>query len=107
METPQPQLNLQTVVDPFEFEEDPVVFEPQTKPSGFSVKQDPNYVPHYQQQLQQNSQGIGSGPLPQQMDEMGNIVEEVVEMKEQQDLVEKIVKDVQEDSDDTKDSKVK
>lgn len=43
------------IVDPFEFQEDPVVFEPSTKPSGSSVKQDPHYVPHYQQQ--QNASG--------------------------------------------------
>lgn len=47
----------QPVLDPFEFQEDPIVFEPPSKPSGSIVKQDPHYVPHYHQQLHQSTTG--------------------------------------------------
>ncbi|KAJ8928803.1 hypothetical protein NQ314_018569 [Rhamnusium bicolor] len=39
------------IIDPFEFQEDPVIFEPTVKASVSSGKQDPKqYIPHYQQQ---------------------------------------------------------
>lgn len=92
-------------MDPFEFQEDPVDFEPSSKPSGFSVKQDPNYVPHYQQQLSQN-QSVGVTTTPQEVFEMEGVVEEVVEVKQEDVVTEKIPEGIQDDNNDTKESKV-
>lgn len=94
-------------MDPFEFQEDPVDFEPSSKPSGSIVKQDPNYVPHYQQQ-QQLSQNLSMGvtTTPLEVFEMEGVVEEVAGVKQEDVITEKIQEGIQDDSHDTKDSKV-
>lgn len=106
------------IVDPFEFQEDPVIFEPSTKLSGSrsggSNKQDSNYIPLYQQQphqphlqsgLQQSQQQV---QLPQQSQQQQVQVESQVagvcenadlkvEVKEEKDDKAEKIEQVQED----------
>lgn len=94
-------------MDPFEFQEDPVDFEPPSKPSGSIVKQDPNYVPHYQQQQQMSqNQSMGVSTTTLEVFEMEGIVEEVAEVKQEDVITEKLQEGIQDDSPDTKDLKV-
>lgn len=97
----------QPVVDPFEFQEDPIDFEPPSKPSGSSVKQDPNYVPHYQQQqLQQNQSLGGTQPQQQGVDMEDVVIEEVTDTKEEEIVTEKAQDETLVKSEDVKESKV-
>lgn len=98
----------QPVVDPFEFQEDPIDFEPSSKPSGSSVKQDPNYVPHYQQQqqLQQNQSLGGTQPQQQGFDMEDVVIEEVTDVKEEEIVTEKAQEETLVKSEDVKESKV-
>lgn len=93
------QTSQQPTVDPFEFQEDPIVFEPPTKPSGSIVKQDPNYVPHYQQQQNQSLVAQSN----QDIMEMENVsVEEVAVEKQGEEDRDKIVEESQDVGEDTK-----
>lgn len=82
-------------VDPFEFQEDPVIFEPATKPSISTGKQDPKqYIPHYQQQP-----APPQPPPPQPASPMETVTiktEETVtvaEIKQEMEIKEEVIED--------------